>query len=66
MNDFFIILLKTVIFIISYIFISEIVLRILKKKNSSASRRDIEVVAVSVIIAAIITSIFKHIIKYFI
>ena len=66
MNDFFLILSKTVIFIISYIFISKIVLEFLKKRNPSANRWDIEVVVVSTIIAAIITSISKHVIKYFI
>ena len=64
MNDFFIILSKTVIFVISFIFISKIVLYFLKKRNSSLKRWDIEVVVVSTIIAAIITSIFKHVIKH--
>ncbi|MCL1864686.1 MAG: hypothetical protein FWF73_02620 [Spirochaetes bacterium] len=66
MNDFFIILSKTAVFIISFIFISKIVLTFIKKRNPSAARWDIEVIAVSTIIAAIITSIFKHIIKIFI
>jgi len=66
MNDFTLILSKTIIFALSFIFVSKIVLNVLKKRNQSAKRWDIEVVVVSVIIAAIITSIFKHIIKYFI
>jgi energy-converting hydrogenase Eha subunit A len=66
MNDFFIILLKTIIFIISFIFFSKIVLSFLKKRNPAAERWDIEVIAVTTIFAAIITAIFKHIIKFFI
>ncbi|MCL2155248.1 MAG: hypothetical protein FWH53_06260 [Leptospirales bacterium] len=66
MNDFFIILSKTIIFIISFIIVSNIVLKFLKKRDSSVNRWDIEVIAVSTIIAAIITSFFKHIIKFFI
>jgi uncharacterized Rmd1/YagE family protein len=66
MNDFTLILSKTIIFVISFMLVSQIVFNILKKKNSSANRRDIEVIVISVIIASIITSIFKHILKYFI
>jgi len=66
MNDFTLILSKTIIFVISFMLVSQLVFNILKKKNSSANRRDIEVIVISVIIASIITSIFKHIIKYFI
>ena len=61
MSDFFLILSKTIIFVVSFIVISKIVLEFLRKKNSSVKRWDIEVVAVSVIIAAIITSICKHV-----
>ena len=66
MNDFFIILFKTVIFIISFIFFAKVVFRFLKKRNRSVNRWDIEVIVVATILAAIITAIFKHIIKFFI
>ena len=63
MNDFFIILSKTAIFVISFIFMSKIVFDFLKKKNLDENRWDVEVIVVSTIIAAIITSIFKRVIK---
>jgi hypothetical protein len=66
MNDFFIILSKTIIFIISFTLVSKFFLEFLKKRNPNANRWDIEVIVISTLIAAIITSIFKHIIKFFI
>ena len=66
MNDFFLVLSKTVIFVISFIFMSNIVFKFLKKRNSSVNRWDIEVIVVATIMAAIITSIFKRVVKYFI
>jgi hypothetical protein len=66
MNDFFIILTKTVIFIISFIFFAKVVFRFLKKRDPSVNRWDIEVIATAAILAAIITGIFKHIIKFFV
>ena len=66
MNDFFIILTKTVIFIISFIFFAKVVFRFLKKRDPSVNRWDIEVIAAATILAAIITGIFKHIIKFFV
>ena len=65
MNDFFTILFKTVIFVISFIVISKIFLVFFKKRNPDAKRWDIEVIVVSTLIAAIITSISKHVIKHF-
>jgi energy-converting hydrogenase Eha subunit A len=64
MNDFFLVLSKTIIFVISFIVTSKIVLEFLKNRNPAVKRWDIEVVVVSTIIAAFITSISKNIIKY--
>ena len=66
MNDFFMILFKTFVFLLSYAFISKAVLKFLKKRNPSAKLWDIEIIAVSVVSSVIITSAIKHIFKLFI
>jgi len=66
MNDFFIILFKTVIFIISYFTVSKFVFKFFKKRNLSAEFWDVEIIVVSVISAVIFTSIAKQVIKFFI
>jgi hypothetical protein len=57
------IIFKTAVFIISFYFISKTALKIIRKRNPMAQLFDIEVVAVSVIFAAVITSVFKQIVK---
>lgn len=66
MNDFFLILLKTAVFIISYLAVSRAALKYFIKRNPSANILDIEIVVVSVILSVSITSIVKHIFKLFI
>ncbi len=66
MNDFFLILFKTSVFIISYIAVSGRVLKYFQRRNTSAKITDIEIIAVSAVISAIITSAAKHILKLFI
>ncbi len=66
MNDFFMILLKSGVFLISYAVISRAVLRFLQKRNPSAKLWDIEIIAVSAVFSVIVTSLVKHILKFFI
>ncbi len=66
MNSFFLILFKTAIFVISYIAVSKIMLNFFKRRNVNADFRDIEIVVVSVVSSAVITSVFRLIFKLFI
>jgi len=66
MNDFFMILFKTAVFLISYAFISRAALKFFRKRNSSAKLWDIEIISVSAVLAVIVTSAVKHIFKLFI
>jgi len=66
MNDITLILFKTALFLVSYAFISKKAFKFLKKKNPDATLWDVEIVAVAVIAAVIITSAGKHILKIFI
>ena len=66
MNDLYLILFKTTVFILSYFAVSKGVLKFFKKRNPSAKLTDIEIIAVSVVPAAFITSAAKHIFKLFI
>jgi len=66
MNDFFIILFKTVVFIISYFAVSNYAFSYFKKRNPSAEFWDVEIIVVSVISAVFITSAAKYILKLFI
>jgi hypothetical protein len=66
MNDFFMILFKAGVFLISYSVISRVVFRFLHKRNLSARYWDIEIIAVSAVFSVIVTSLIKHIFKLFI
>lgn len=65
MNDFFIIVFKTAVFVFSYFIISNRALKFFKKNNTSSDLYDIEIITVSVISSAFITSAAKHILKFF-
>ncbi len=66
MNDFFMILFKTAVFLISYSAVSRLTFNYFKKRNPAAEFWDVEIIAVSVISAVFITSIAKHLLKLFI
>ena len=66
MNDFFMILTKTAVFLISYFLVSKYVLKFFKKRNPSAELRDVEIIVVSIFFSVFITSAVKHILKIFI
>lgn len=66
MNDFFLIIFKTSVFVISYMAVSNYALKFFIKRNSKAELWDVEIMAVSVISAAFITSFVKHFVKLFI
>ena len=63
MSVFFLIIFKTAIFLISYYAVANITLNFLKKRKPFTDFWDIEVIVVSVIAAAFITSAIKSIIK---
>ncbi|PKL18631.1 MAG: hypothetical protein CVV49_04955 [Spirochaetae bacterium HGW-Spirochaetae-5] len=66
MNDFFMILFKAVVFLVSFAIISRVVLRFMQRRNPSAKLWDIEIIAVSAVFSVIVTSMVKHIFKIFI
>jgi len=66
MKDFYLILFKTAVFIISYAIVSKKTLKFFKTRNLSAELWDVEIITVSVISAVIITSAIKYIFKLFI
>jgi len=66
MNVILMVLFKAAVFLFSYIAISRSVLKFFKKRNPSAELTDIEIIAVSVVSAAFITSAAKYILKHFI
>lgn len=66
MNDFFMILFKTAVFLISYSAVSKFAFNYFKKRNPSAELWDVEIIAVSAISAVFITSAAKHLFKFFI
>ncbi len=66
MNNALLIIIKVLVFTSSYYAVSYVALGIAKKKNSSASQWDVEIVAVSVIVAVVITSLVKHFIVRFV
>lgn len=66
MNDFFIILIKTTVFIFCYITVSKALLKYVKRRNNSADYHDAEIIVISVIGSAVVTSIVKYIIRIFI
>jgi len=66
MNDFFLILFKTAVFIVSYIAVSKAALKFFTKRNSSAKLWDVEIIVVSVISAVFLTSAAKYILRFFI
>ena len=60
MNDIYLILYKTLIFILSYIVVSNIFYKFLKKKKESINLWDVEIIVISVITATLVTLFFKY------
>ncbi len=66
MNDFLMIIFKTAVFLISYFIVSKYAFNYFKKRNPASEFWDVEIIAVSVVSAVIITSAAKFLIKLFI
>jgi len=66
MNILILRIIKISVFIISFLIASKIILSLLKKRNPRAALSDPEVITVSVIFAAVSTTVVSLIIKAFI